>query len=56
MGEVQAYFGWGVKGIGNSEIPVYIDVLQIKGTVNMRLLLSATPPFVRRPSRSMPVP
>jgi Ca2+-dependent lipid-binding protein len=26
---------------------VYIDVLSIKGTLNLRLLLSATPPFVR---------
>lgn len=37
----------GVKGVGKTEIPVYIDVLGIKGTINVRLLLSATPPFVR---------
>ncbi|OCF32225.1 hypothetical protein I316_06139 [Kwoniella heveanensis BCC8398] len=49
-----AYFGWGVKGIGKSEIPVYIDVLSIKGTVNVRLLLSATPPFVRTGTFSFP--
>ena len=49
-----AYIGWGVKGIGKSEIPVYIDVLSIKGTVNLRLLLSATPPFVRTATFSFP--
>ncbi|WVR00367.1 hypothetical protein IAU59_007510 [Kwoniella sp. CBS 9459] len=49
-----AYFGWGVKGIGKSEIPVYIDVISIKGTVNVRLLLSATPPFVRTGTFSFP--
>ena len=43
----QAYFGWGLKGVGKSEIPVYIDVVHIKGMLNVRLLLSATPPFAR---------
>ncbi|WVR07786.1 hypothetical protein IAU60_004829 [Kwoniella sp. DSM 27419] len=51
---VLAYFGWGVKGIGGSEVPVYIDVLSIKGTLNVRLLLSATPPFVRTGTFSLP--
>ncbi|WWD19525.1 hypothetical protein CI109_103986 [Kwoniella shandongensis] len=49
-----AYFGVGVKGIAKSEVPVYIDVLSIKGTVNLRLLLSATPPFVRTGTFSLP--
>ncbi|KAK8853111.1 hypothetical protein IAR55_003812 [Kwoniella newhampshirensis] len=49
-----SYFGIGVKGIGRSEVPVYIDVLSIKGTVNLRLLLSATPPFVRTGTFSLP--
>ena len=43
----QAYFGWGIKGVGHSEIPVYIDMLEIRGTLNVRLLLAPTPPFVR---------
>ncbi|CAK9786018.1 hypothetical protein CC85DRAFT_285706 [Cutaneotrichosporon oleaginosum] len=42
-----AYFGWGVKGLGGSEIPVFIDVLQLSGTLRLRLLLSPSPPFVR---------
>ncbi|OCF61231.1 hypothetical protein L486_00877 [Kwoniella mangroviensis CBS 10435] len=49
-----AYFGWGIKGVAGSEIPVYIDVLSIKGIVNLRLLLSATPPFVRTGTFSFP--
>nr|XP_019044279.1 hypothetical protein I302_07563 [Kwoniella bestiolae CBS 10118]OCF23209.1 hypothetical protein I302_07563 [Kwoniella bestiolae CBS 10118] len=49
-----AYFGWGIKGVAGSEIPVYIDVISIKGTVNLRLLLSATPPFVRTGTFSFP--
>jgi Ca2+-dependent lipid-binding protein len=43
-----------VKGVGKSEIPVYIDVLGVKGTINVRLLLSATPPFVRTATFSFP--
>ncbi|BEI80276.1 hypothetical protein CcaverHIS002_0108050 [Cutaneotrichosporon cavernicola] len=42
-----AYFGWGVKGLGGSEIPVFIDVLQLNGTLRLRLLLSPSPPFAR---------
>ncbi|BEJ11357.1 hypothetical protein CspHIS471_0107790 [Cutaneotrichosporon sp. HIS471] len=42
-----AYFGWGVKGIGGSELPVFIDVLQLNGTLRLRLLLSPSPPFAR---------
>ncbi|KAL1409964.1 hypothetical protein Q8F55_003963 [Vanrija albida] len=42
-----AYFGWGIKGVGGSEIPVYIDVVEIKGKLLIRLLLTASPPFVR---------
>nr|XP_018261000.1 uncharacterized protein I303_06717 [Kwoniella dejecticola CBS 10117]OBR83158.1 hypothetical protein I303_06717 [Kwoniella dejecticola CBS 10117] len=49
-----AYFGWGIKGVAGSEIPVYIDVISIKGTVNLRLLLSATPPFLRTGTFSFP--
>nr|XP_019010216.1 uncharacterized protein I206_04684 [Kwoniella pini CBS 10737]OCF48997.1 hypothetical protein I206_04684 [Kwoniella pini CBS 10737] len=49
-----AYFGWGIKGVAGSEIPVYIDVISIKGTVNLRLLLSATPPFIRNGTFSFP--
>ncbi|ORY26686.1 hypothetical protein BCR39DRAFT_540429 [Naematelia encephala] len=49
-----AYFGWGVKGVGTSEIPVYIDVISFSGMVNIRLLLSATPPFVRTGIVSLP--
>ncbi|WVQ84921.1 hypothetical protein IAT38_007084 [Cryptococcus sp. DSM 104549] len=51
---VLAYFGIGVKGIGKAEVPVYIDVLHIKGTMNLRLLLSSTPPFVRTGTFSFP--
>lgn len=47
-----AYFGWGVKGLGGSEIPVYIDVGELKGTVRLRVLLSASPPFARTASFS----
>lgn len=42
-----AYFGWGVKGLGGSEVPVFIDVLRLSGTLRLRLLLSPSPPFVR---------
>ncbi|KAL7418323.1 hypothetical protein Q5752_006781 [Cryptotrichosporon argae] len=42
------YFGWGIKGLGGSEIPIYLDVISIKGTLNLRLLLSASPPFIRQ--------
>lgn len=42
-----AYFGWGVKGLGGSEIPIYLDVGELKGTVRVRILLSASPPFAR---------
>ncbi|OXC70676.1 hypothetical protein AYX13_00655 [Cryptococcus neoformans] len=41
-----AYIGVGVKGLGKAEIPVYIDVLYVKGVINLRLLLSPTPPFI----------
>lgn len=42
-----AYFGWGVKGLGGSEIPVFIDVMRLTGTLRLRLLLSPSPPFAR---------
>ena len=42
-----AHFGWGVRGLGGSEIPVFIDVLKLSGTLRLRLLLSPSPPFVR---------
>lgn len=51
---VLAYFGVGVKGIGKTELPVYIDMLSIKGTLNIRLLLSANPPFARTATISFP--
>jgi hypothetical protein len=51
---VLGYFGIGVKGIGRTELPVYIDMLAIKGTLNVRILLSATPPFVRTATISFP--
>lgn len=35
-----------MKGLGKAEIPVYIDVLYVKGVINLRLLLSPTPPFI----------
>ncbi|EIW72275.1 hypothetical protein TREMEDRAFT_70665 [Tremella mesenterica DSM 1558] len=44
---VLAYFGIGIAGLKQTEAPVYIDILSLKGTINLRLLLSATPPFVR---------
>lgn len=47
-----AYFGWGIKGLGGSEIPVYLDVGELKGTVRVRVLLSASPPFARTASFS----
>ncbi len=50
----QAYFGVGVKGVGKAEIPVYVDLISLKGTVNLRALLSATPPFVRTATISLP--
>ncbi|KIR34026.1 C2 domain-containing protein [Cryptococcus deuterogattii MMRL2647] len=49
-----AYIGIGVKGLGKAEIPVYIDVLYIKGIINMRLLLSPTPPFITTGSFTLP--
>ena len=49
-----AFFGVGVKGIGSTELPVYIDMLSIKGTLNIRLLLSANPPFARTATISFP--
>jgi hypothetical protein len=51
---VLAYFGVGVKGIGKTELPVYVDMLSIKGTLNIRLLLSANPPFARTATISFP--
>lgn len=42
-----AYFGWGVRGLGGSEVPVFIDMLKISGTLRLRLLLSPSPPFAR---------
>lgn len=51
---VLGYFGVGVKGLGRTELPVYIDMLGIKGTINLRLLLSATPPFARTATVSFP--
>lgn len=35
-------------------IAVYIDIVRVKGTINLRLLLSATPPFVRSATFSFP--
>jgi hypothetical protein len=65
---VLAYFGVGVKGVGKTElrksveysqneaneIAVYIDMIKITGTINVRLLLSATPPFCRNATISFP--
>lgn len=47
-----AHFGWGVRGVGGSEIPVYIDVVELRGTVRVRILLSPSPPFAREASFS----
>jgi Ca2+-dependent lipid-binding protein len=33
---------------------IYIDMIKITGTINVRLLLSATPPFVRNATISFP--
>ena len=67
---VLSYFGVGVKGVGASEVPVYCDVVSIQGTVrlhihiwsmaegcqlNLRLLLTPTPPFARNATFSFPV-
>lgn len=49
-----AYIGIGVKGLGKAEIPVYIDVLYVKGVVNLRLLLSPTPPFITTGTFTLP--
>lgn len=46
------HFGWGVKGVGGSEIPVYIDIVELRGTVRVRVLLSPSPPFAREASFS----
>jgi Ca2+-dependent lipid-binding protein len=35
-------------------VAIYIDMLKITGTINVRLLLSATPPFVRNATISFP--
>jgi hypothetical protein len=51
---VLGYFGIGVKGLGRTELPVYIDMLAIKGTINVRILLSATPPFASTATISFP--
>lgn len=42
-----AHFGWGVKNVGGGEIPVFVDVLELRGKLLIRLLLSAQPPFLR---------
>lgn len=42
-----AHFGWGVKNVGGGEIPVFVDVLELRGRLLVRLLLSAQPPFLR---------
>ncbi|WVN84973.1 uncharacterized protein L203_100110 [Cryptococcus depauperatus CBS 7841] len=49
-----AYFGIGLKGLGRVEVPVYIDILYIKGTINLRLLLSPTTPFIKTGTFSLP--
>ena len=43
-----------MKGVGKAEIPVYIDLLSLTGMINARMLLSATPPFVRTATVSFP--
>jgi len=35
-------------------LAIYIDMIKITGTINVRLLLSATPPFVRNATISFP--
>lgn len=47
-----AHFGWGVKGVGGSEIPVYLDVAELRGMLRVRIQLSASPPFAREVSFS----
>ncbi|ODO05669.1 hypothetical protein I350_04728 [Cryptococcus amylolentus CBS 6273] len=49
-----AFMGIGLKGVASAEVPVYIDVLYVKGTINVRLLLSPTPPFVKLGTFSLP--
>lgn len=51
---VLGYFGIGVKGLGRTELPIYIDMLGIKGILNIRILLSATPPFARTATITFP--
>jgi Ca2+-dependent lipid-binding protein len=47
-----SHFGWGVRGLGGSEIPVYLSVAELKGKLRVRILLSASPPFAREISFS----
>lgn len=42
-----ANFGTGIKNVGGFEMPVFVDVVELRGKVMVRLLLSAQPPFVR---------
>lgn len=43
-----------MKGLGKAEIPVYIDVIYIRGVINLRLLLSPTPPFITTGTFTLP--
>jgi hypothetical protein len=47
-----AHFGWGVRGVGGSEFPVYLDVVELHGRMRVRVLLSAGPPFASEVSFS----
>ncbi|KAJ9118636.1 hypothetical protein QFC22_003856 [Naganishia vaughanmartiniae] len=48
------YMGMGVKGLGGVEVPIWVTMMKITGTVHVRLLLSPDAPFVRNATISMP--
>lgn len=49
-----AYIGAGLKGLVGGEIPIWVELLKVTGTVHVRLLLSPSVPFVRTGTVSLP--
>ncbi|KAG7562247.1 hypothetical protein FFLO_02333 [Filobasidium floriforme] len=48
------YMGIGMKGLGGGELPIWVEMLKITGTMHVRLLLAPDVPFVRTASISLP--
>lgn len=49
-----AFIGAGLKGLVGGEIPIWIELLKVTGTVHIRLLLSPSIPFIRTGTVSLP--